>query len=861
MKRAIFALLILASCGSEDGCNSFGKGFGFGPSFKPRSGAGASTDLANLYAMSSPGGTGDRASIADSVGLEVTDGEMSFFLRFREDSTVGADALFAKFDEQATPDVASFVVDQTSCSGSPVRCQYRFNWCTASDCSTSRIATSARGPVTNLGWTCVGGSADVGNSLLNLYIDGADSNVTLSGTMGAWVDTNVEYAVGNRSGATSVRAGTSRFDDVIYWPNEVTSAQCQWELCNNRGSRTLPASCPAVTGFWCRMGDDDGGTGTTCTDYSGNGNDLTLSDNSFSNTTVPAAITEEAAATNNRTRQVVLVLGQSNAGGRGDLAELASSPFVQRFDNSAATWADETGDAADVGGGDVNILFATEEDEVDYMAFGYASPFDYLNFLNSGSGGTAGVGGTVAWEYWNGSTWAALTNVVDGTLGFTVVRTITAQNVAWATPGDWATTSLNSSAALYFVRARVTNVYSTNPIYDWVSGDQDLVWSNRSRIFLYDNNGPDSSPDGTENPAQEPFDTNAAPLSRYAASFDASAGTYTSAIPAFDSSTTGDVTLFPATEEDELDYFVVCARGPFDRILWDRTGGTQGVGGTIAVEYCTGQSGGVCNAWTAVSGLSDATTGFTAALGNGQTMSWTFPTDWVRTTVGSSPSSYCARMRVTQVYTTNPIATRGAFLTQAAGPWPTSAEASTVGGMMQMADDLAEAWPNHEIGVVPCPLGGTSSADWLTSHGQATRLFGECESRWAAAGLGSSTAEIAAIVIYQGEFEGNQAALAPLLAERWAATIQGIRDSIGRQVHAIVTVSPSTVPAGQTEWAVVRAEQAAICDLVPHCTVVAAPEGPLAADNTHFTTAGYLTLGTTWADAILDSAYGLLVTP
>lgn len=68
----------------------------------------------------------------------------------------------------------------------------------------------------------------------------------------------------------------------------------------------------------------------------------------------------------------------------------------------------------------------------------------------------SGVGGAYAWEYWNGSSWTALT-VSDGTAGFVQDGVVT-----WTKPGDWATTTVNA-VNMYWVRVRCTSTPSTNP--------------------------------------------------------------------------------------------------------------------------------------------------------------------------------------------------------------------------------------------------------------------------------------------------------------------------------------------------------------------------------------------------------------
>lgn len=129
---------------------------------------------------------------------------------------------------------------------------------------------------------------------------------------------------------------------------------------------------------------------------------------------------------------------------------------VWQLDESTGTFVDETADFNSSTSADVDPFPATEAVN-DYFAIGARSTFTGLNITIS----TAGIGGTVAWEYYNGSTWAALT-VNDGTTGFTAGTSTYV--IKWTVPSAWAATTLNASESLYYVRARVTQVYATNPV-------------------------------------------------------------------------------------------------------------------------------------------------------------------------------------------------------------------------------------------------------------------------------------------------------------------------------------------------------------------------------------------------------------
>lgn len=121
-------------------------------------------------------------------------------------------------------------------------------------------------------------------------------------------------------------------------------------------------------------------------------------------------------------------------------------------------FVDETTDFNSAAVGDVDPFPAVEA-VGDYFAVGFKRKFTTLKFTV----GTAGVGGTIAWEYWNGSAWAALTGGSTGTEQMTVAG---ARELTFTVPTDWTRTTLNGSEQIYYVRARVTGLYSTNPILD-----------------------------------------------------------------------------------------------------------------------------------------------------------------------------------------------------------------------------------------------------------------------------------------------------------------------------------------------------------------------------------------------------------
>lgn len=117
------------------------------------------------------------------------------------------------------------------------------------------------------------------------------------------------------------------------------------------------------------------------------------------------------------------------------------------YDGTSA-YTDETTDINDVGTADVTIT--NSNGAIWY--FGYDYKFNHMVVQVS----TAQVGGTIVWEYYNGSTWATLT--VAGVLTAAAWARLT-----WAMPTDMASTSVNS-VTKYYVRMRVSATFTTAPI-------------------------------------------------------------------------------------------------------------------------------------------------------------------------------------------------------------------------------------------------------------------------------------------------------------------------------------------------------------------------------------------------------------
>jgi hypothetical protein len=79
---------------------------------------------------------------------------------------------------------------------------------------------------------------------------------------------------------------------------------------------------------------------------------------------------------------------------------------------------------------------------------------------------TAGTGTyTVAWEYWSGSGWSAVTGLSDGTNNY---KNSGVNRVSFTEPGSWATTTVTNqpgTTALYYIRARfVSGTVTITPV-------------------------------------------------------------------------------------------------------------------------------------------------------------------------------------------------------------------------------------------------------------------------------------------------------------------------------------------------------------------------------------------------------------
>lgn len=141
------------------------------------------------------------------------------------------------------------------------------------------------------------------------------------------------------------------------------------------------------------------------------------------------------------------------------VSALVDQPLSQAWQvaNAAPTFVDITTAINNATANDA-APFPAGEAAGDYFAAGYTSTFGSFKVVL----GTAGTVGTLVWEYWNGIAWTALTGVTDPSNGFTAAAGT--YTVTYTAPTDWAARSLNGSASLYYIRARVLTLYTVNPV-------------------------------------------------------------------------------------------------------------------------------------------------------------------------------------------------------------------------------------------------------------------------------------------------------------------------------------------------------------------------------------------------------------
>jgi hypothetical protein len=152
--------------------------------------------------------------------------------------------------------------------------------------------------------------------------------------------------------------------------------------------------------------------------------------------------------------------------GKYGLSTVTVRQFLDKcFVFDGAAYTDHSAEADALAG----TLFTTLQDAGDALYLGKLTPFSevYFNF------GTEGVYGGVVVEYWNGSAWAA----VSGLAGAAAALAADGK-MNWDLPTDWATTIVNSSEAMYWLKITATTPWTTPATINCIrqNGVQNTDW-------------------------------------------------------------------------------------------------------------------------------------------------------------------------------------------------------------------------------------------------------------------------------------------------------------------------------------------------------------------------------------------------
>lgn len=178
-----------------------------------------------------------------------------------------------------------------------------------------------------------------------------------------------------------------------------------------------------------------------------------------------------------------------------------------------------------------------------------------------------------------------------------------------------------------------------------------------------------------------------------------------------------------------------------------------------------------------------------------------------------------------------------------------------------MADDILDTWTNNEIGLIPCPLGGSEVDEWIPGTATNT-LFGSCLSR---ANSADADGDIGGIIVYQGESNAQNAEEAFQHKQVWRIIHERLRSEFNDCIPMIMVELPDTVPtpAGSySTWATIKTNVQQLSGEWADIHYVEAPDGDwIEAANLHLDTEAQEVLGPLLATKYLTSRYAGQVTP
>jgi hypothetical protein len=138
---------------------------------------------------------------------------------------------------------------------------------------------------------------------------------------------------------------------------------------------------------------------------------------------------------------------------------------VQRFDSGTTTFADRT--AVTSSRTTNTVTYFSAPDTNDELYFGMNDEIAALQ-AEKGRSATDYTGGVAVWEYWNGSSWTALSGV---TSTVTNGQHLLEGTISWTLPVDWARTTVNGGASLYYARMRITTQHTQQGITSWIKAE------------------------------------------------------------------------------------------------------------------------------------------------------------------------------------------------------------------------------------------------------------------------------------------------------------------------------------------------------------------------------------------------------
>lgn len=314
--------------------------------------------------------------------------------------------------------------------------------------------------------------------------------------------------------------------------------------------------------------------------------------------------------------------------------------------------------------GGVHTPFAAAPAVGDAELFGFKAPFgvQFINFIF----GTNTFNGTITWEYFDGTSFVALSGVVDGTTNYSVSNTQAV--VTFDIPTNWATTTISGEGPFFFVRARISAFV----------GGVSIATTNNHQVDKV----LESQPAPVPNVLAPPLNI-------------------------FDSGTdlnVGDVVYWGAIQT-------------FSKVRLAATSdGASNV--TLVFEFFNG------TAFVALAGVVDGTSAFTTAA-TPQDITFTVPGTWATTTISeTSPTLFWIRARVTVITTaysavqstTFAIATLAAAATTAIlGQAPVAYDIGTAPGSGENRAPEVIGWG------IPLPAGIVASGSGLFTYWDPVR--------------------------------------------------------------------------------------------------------------------------------------------